>query len=89
MAPSPDKLCSQTLARALDFGVLPPGASLANDSAKANDPDNGHYTCQAQGGGGTFTLLIDTSCPGSQDKTCFALDGVKGSDGTWLYKRRI
>ncbi len=85
--PAQDKLCSTTLTRALDFGVLPPGATLVSSDATAGQPD-GHYTCQAQGGDGKYTLAIDTTCPGSQDKTCYALESVKRDDGTMMYRRR-
>jgi hypothetical protein len=85
--PAQDKLCSTTLTRALDFGVVPAGATLAGDDAQAGQPD-GHYTCQAQGSDGKYTLAIDTTCPGSQDKTCYALDSVKRDDGTTTYRRR-
>src|SRR6185437_6401709 len=66
--PDKDKICSASLTRALDFGVLPPGASLASQEAKEGQPE-GRYTCEAQAGDGKYTLVIDTSCPGSQDKT--------------------
>jgi hypothetical protein len=85
--PSQDKLCSTTLTRALDFGALPAGATLVSGDATAAQPE-GHYTCQAQGSDGKYTLAIDTTCPGSQDKTCYALESVKRDDGTTLYRRR-
>lgn len=86
-APEQGKLCSVTLTRALDFGVLPAGATLTSQDAQAGQPD-GHYTCEAQGSDGKYTLAIDTTCPNSQDKTCYALDTVKRDDGTMVYKRR-
>ena len=86
-APEQAKLCSTTLARALDFGVVPAGAALVSQDATAGQPD-GHYTCEAQGSDGKYTLAIDTTCPGSQDKTCYALDTVTRDDGTMVYKRR-
>jgi hypothetical protein len=85
--PSQDKICSTTLTRALDFGVLPAGATLVGDEAQTSQPE-GHYTCQAQGSDGKYTLAIDATCPGSQDKTCYALDSVKRDDGTMVYRRR-
>jgi hypothetical protein len=85
--PAQDKLCSTTLARALDFGVVPAGATLTSNDAQAGQPD-GHYTCEAQGSDGKYTLAIDTTCPNSQDKTCYALDTVKRDDGTMTYRRR-
>jgi hypothetical protein len=85
--PDRDKMCSATLARALDFGVLPPGATLVSQDAQEAQPE-GRYTCQAQGAEGKYTLGIDTSCPNSQEKTCFALDSVTGDNGAVLYQRR-
>ena len=85
--PDKDKMCAASLARALDFGVLPPGATLVSQDAQEAQPE-GHYTCEAQGADGKYTLRIDTSCPNSQDKTCFALDSVTGDNGTVLYQRR-
>jgi hypothetical protein len=86
--PDDDKLCSASLARALDFGALPPGATLSSNEAKAAEAE-GRYSCEAQGGDGKYTLSIDTSCPGGQDKTCFALDSIKREDGTFTYRRKI
>jgi hypothetical protein len=85
-APSPDKICATTLARALDFGVLPPGATLASQEAKAGQPE-GRFTCEAQGTDGKYTMIVDTACPGSQEKTCYALDSVRRDNGTFVYKR--
>ena len=86
--PDEGKLCSATLARALDFGALPRGTTLASDEAKAGEVD-GHYSCQAQGIDGSYTLNIDTTCPGGRDKSCFALDSIKRQDGSWTYRRKI
>lgn len=86
--PDQDKLCSAGLARALDFGALPAGATLVSSDAQAAQPE-GRFTCQAQGIDGKYTLNIDTACPGSQEKNCFALDSIRREDGAWLYKRRL
>lgn len=85
--PDKDKICSASLTRALDFGILPPGASLASQEAKEGQPE-GRYTCEAQGVDGKYSLIVDASCPGSQDKTCFALDSVRRDDGAVVYQRR-
>jgi hypothetical protein len=85
--PAQDKICSATLTRALDFGVLPAGATLVSQDAQASQPE-GHYTCQVQGSDGKYTLAIDATCAGSQDKTCYALDTVKRADGVTIYQRR-
>jgi len=86
--PDDDKLCAATLARALQFGALPQGAMLTSAEAKAGQSE-GRYSCEAQGIDGKYTLNIDTSCPGGQEKTCFALDSIKREDGTWMYRRKI
>jgi len=86
--PDKDKLCSATLARALDFGALPPGASLVSAEAKAEQPE-GRFSCQAKADDGQYTLSIDASCPNSQEKTCFALDSIRRQDGTFTYRRKI
>ncbi len=85
--PPEDKICSVTLTRALDFGALPAGATLVSSDAQASQPE-GHYTCQAQASDGKYTLVVDATCAGSQNKTCYALDSVKRDDGTTLYRRR-
>jgi hypothetical protein len=85
--PAQDKICSTTLTRALNFGVVPAGATLVSQDAQAGQPE-GHFTCQAQGSDGKYTLAIDATCPGSQDKTCYALDTVKREDGVTVYQRR-
>jgi hypothetical protein len=84
-APDQDKLCEASLARGLSFGALPPGASLASSDAKAGQPE-GHYTCDAQGADGKYTLSIDLTCPNSDAKTCFTLDSVRREDGTVTYQ---
>ena len=86
--PAQDKLCSATLTRALDFGALPPGTTLVSAEAKAEQPE-GRFSCQAKADDGQYTLSIDASCPGSQDKTCFALDSIRRQDGTFTYRRKI
>ena len=85
-APDQDKLCQATLTRALDFGVVPPGTSLASSEPKAGAAD-GRYTCDAQGADGKYTLSIDLSCPNSDAKTCFSLDSIRREDGTVTYQR--
>jgi hypothetical protein len=85
--PDKDKLCAATLTRALDFGALPAGATLVSQDAQEGQPE-GRYTCQAQAADGKYTLGIDTSCPNSQEKTCFALDSVRRDNGAVLYQRR-
>lgn len=85
--PAEDKICSTSLKRALDFGVLPQGTTLASSEAQAAQPE-GRLTCQAQGMDGHYVLNIDTNCPGTQEKTCFALDSIRREDGTFTYKRR-
>jgi hypothetical protein len=85
--PDMDKMCEVTLKRALDFGVLPPGASLTSQDAQATQTE-GHYTCQAQSSDGTYTLAIDTSCSGSEEKSCFALESVRRQDGIMTFQRR-
>jgi len=86
--PEKEKLCAATLMRALAFGALPAGASLVNAEAKAEQPE-GRFSCQAKADDGQYTLAIDASCPGSQEKTCFALDSIRRQDGTWTYRRKI
>ena len=83
--PDQDKICAETLTRALAFGALPSGATLAGGDAKANES---RYSCDAQGADGKYTMVVDASCPNGTDKTCFALDTVTREDGTVVYKRR-
>ena len=85
IAPDQDKICDASLKRAVDFGAVPPGTSLAGSEAKAEQPE-GRYSCQAQGAAGKYTLNIDLSCPASDAKTCFTLDSVRREDGTVAYE---
>ncbi len=85
VAPDQDKICDASLKRAMDFGAVPPGASLTSSEAKAEQPE-GHYSCQVQGADGKYTLNIDLSCPGSDAKTCFTLDSIRREDGTFTYQ---
>jgi hypothetical protein len=87
-APDQDKLCAASLTRALDFGALPPGANLVSNDAQAAQTE-GHFTCQAQAGDGKYTIAVDTTCPGSDAKTCFALDSIRREDGTITYQREM
>lgn len=84
--PDNDQLCQASLNRAIHFGVLAAGTKLVSSDAEAAQQE-GRYTCKARGLDGEYTIGIDTSCPGSQEKTCFALDTVQASDGSWLYRR--
>jgi hypothetical protein len=86
--PDTDKMCPAMLARALDFGVLPPGATLVGNDAQESSQNAGHYTCEARANDGKYTLAIDTSCPGSDAKTCFALESVRREDGIMTFQRR-
>jgi hypothetical protein len=85
VAPDQDKLCAASLTRALAFGAVPPGTSLASSEAKPGQPD-GHFTCDAQGGDGKYTLNIDLTCPNSEAKTCFTLDSIRREDGAFAYQ---
>ena len=85
--PAQDKICEASLKRALDFGALPQGVTLAGNEAQAAQQE-GRLTCQAQGLDGHYVLNIDTTCPGTQEKTCFTLDSIRREDGTWMYQRR-
>jgi hypothetical protein len=85
IAPDQDRICDASLKRAVDFGAVPPGTSLAGSEAKAEQPE-GRYSCQAQGAAGKYTLGIDLSCPASEAKTCFTLDSVRREDGTIAYQ---
>ena len=87
-APDPDKLCAASLSRALDFGAVPPGTRLANSEAQAGQPE-GRFTCDAVGAEGKYTLSIDTTCPNSQEKTCFSLDSIRREDGAFVYQREM
>lgn len=85
--PDRNKMCPAMLARAMDFGVLPPGSTLASPDAQAAKAE-GHYTCQAKAADGAYTIAIDTSCPGTDQKTCFALESVRRQDGIMTFQRR-
>ncbi len=87
-APDQDKLCSASLTRALDFGAVPPGTRLANSQAQAGQAE-GRFSCEAVGADGKYTLNIDTSCPNSQEKTCFSLDSIRREDGKFVYQREM
>jgi hypothetical protein len=84
--PEKDQLCTASLARAVHFGALPAGTRLTSNDAEAAQQE-GRFICKAQNLDGQYTINIDTSCPGSQDKTCFALDSIQSGDGKWLYRR--
>ena len=85
--PDQSRLCDVSLKRAMDFGAAPAGSTLVSQDAQAAQPE-GTYTCQAQTSDGKYTLTITTICPGSQDKTCYALNSVQREDGQFTYHRQ-
>jgi hypothetical protein len=77
-------VCKQVIARARDYGVLPPDAEKAGDKA-VSDSDPNRVTCSAQANNATFTLVADVPCDNAKDDKCLLLQKVTTSDGKSLY----
>lgn len=77
-------VCKAVVARARDYGVLPPDAAKAGDRVVDNDnPDR--VTCNATANNATFTLTADVKCDDANKDTCLILQKVTNESGTALY----
>ncbi|HEY8947486.1 MAG TPA: hypothetical protein VIM56_01235 [Rhizomicrobium sp.] len=77
-------VCKVAVARARDYGVLPPDAEKVGEKTVSDDDAN-RVTCNAQAGNATFTLIATTPCDNANDDKCLMLQKVTGADGKALY----
>jgi hypothetical protein len=81
-------VCQTMLARAHDFGVVPPDAALMQPDAVKNEAD-GRPLCKAQSAGAHYTMTADLICSDMTKQTCLSLYSVHQDDGTSLFQRRM
>ena len=77
-------ICKAVIARARDYGVLPPDAQKAGEKA-VSDSDPNRVTCSAQANNATFTLIANVPCDDAKDDKCLMLEKVTTADGKALY----
>jgi hypothetical protein len=86
--PSGKQICTITLDRAKDYGVLPGTASLANFEAKKDDQVSGRRLCTAEVGANKFILTVDLVCKDLKKSDCLSLYAVEREDGLTTYQKR-
>ncbi len=77
-------VCKEMVARARDYGVLPPDAEKVGEKA-VSDNDANQITCSAQADNATFKLIGSVPCDDANDDKCLMLQKVIGADGNALY----
>ena len=81
---SQNGVCKAVVARARDYGVLPPDAQKSGEKS-VSDSDPNRVTCNAQVDNATFTLIADIPCDDAKDDKCVTLQKVTGPNGKALY----
>ena len=77
-------ICKAVVARARDYGVLPPDA--AKVGARTTDENNpSRVTCDAQADNRTFKLTADVHCDDANKDSCLTLQKVTSDTGAALY----
>lgn len=87
LGPSGKLICTASLTRARDYGVLSGSAALANNTAKSTDVKD-RRKCSAQAGTDTFILTVDLKCKDLKKSNCLDLYSVEREDGLSLYQVR-
>ena len=78
--PSGKAICSATLTRARDYGVVPMTASLLNNKAASTDV-KGRRICVAQADNDQYNMAVDLKCDKLKNKDCIALYSVESAEG--------
>lgn len=77
-------VCKHVVARARDYGVLPPDAQKTG-SKSVSDTDPDRVTCNAQANNATYTLIATVPCDDAKDAKCLKLQKVTNAQGEPLY----
>jgi hypothetical protein len=77
-------ICKAVVARARDYGVLPPDAAKVGERT-TDDKNPDRVTCSAQATDGTFKLTADVHCDDASKDSCLELQKVTNDSGTALY----
>lgn len=85
--PSGKVICTATLTRARDYGVVPMTASLLNNKAASTDV-KGRRICVAQADNDQFNMAVDLKCDKLKNKDCISLYSVERADGLSTYQVR-
>lgn len=77
-------VCKAAVARARDYGVLPPDAAKSGDRVVDNaNPDR--VICNATANDATFKLTADVKCDDANKDSCLILQKVTNESGKALY----
>ncbi|HUB84106.1 MAG TPA: hypothetical protein VL971_00320 [Rhizomicrobium sp.] len=77
-------VCKAVVARARDYGVLPPDAAKTGDRVIDNSDPN-RVTCEAEANNATFKLTADVKCDDADKDSCLILQKVTDESGAALY----
>lgn len=77
-------VCKAMVARARDYGVLPPNAEKVGEKTVSGNDAN-QVTCNAQADNATFKLTGSVPCDDAKDDKCLMLQKVTTADGKALY----
>ena len=80
-------VCTQELANAQNFGIIPSYGRLSSASPKATDV-RGRYVCSAATTAAKYLIAADLICRDLRDARCVVLYTVTTGDGTVLYQRQ-
>jgi hypothetical protein len=86
--PSGKAICTATLTRARDYGVVPMTASLLNNKAASTEV-KGRRICVAQADNDQYNMAVDVKCDKLKNKECISLYSVERADGLSIYQVRI
>ena len=81
------QVCTQALATAKNFGIVPNYAALASMFPAATQV-KGRYVCSGRTAVAQYNIAVDLLCRELKDPRCTLLYSVVQPDGTVLYKRR-
>ncbi|MBV9572290.1 MAG: hypothetical protein JO056_13705 [Alphaproteobacteria bacterium] len=80
-------VCSQAMAAAKNFGIVPSYASPAS-LLPSETQVRGRYLCAAATNIGHYNIAVDLYCRELKNPRCVQLFSVTQQDGTILYKRQ-
>jgi hypothetical protein len=81
------QICTQALAAAKDYGIVPSYAGLASMFPTATQV-KGRYVCAGGTNVTRYNIAVDLFCRELKNPRCVALYSVTQPDGTVLYRRR-
>jgi hypothetical protein len=82
-----EMVCTQAVASAKNFGIVPNYAALATRLPTATQAQ-GRYACVSATTAARYVILVDLMCRDFKNPRCIALYSVLQPDGTVLYRRQ-